>query len=59
MPNIIELDCSYTSVCHIAFADRSLSLEKIEKLDLSGCRNVSDLMMELIMRILTKGSGKI
>jgi len=59
VPNIIELDCSYTSVCHIAFADRSLSLEKIEKLDLSGCRNVSDLMMELIMRILTKGSGKL
>eukprot|EP00092_Neocalanus_flemingeri_P033051 GFUD01035945.1.p1 GENE.GFUD01035945.1~~GFUD01035945.1.p1 ORF type:complete len:508 (+),score=92.08 GFUD01035945.1:50-1525(+) len=53
VPGLIELDCSYTSICHIAFNDPTINLQKLEKLDLSGCRNVTDLMIELIVKSIT------
>jgi len=48
VPELTELDISYTNLCHVSFNDSSISLRSLEKLDMSGCRNVTDLMMELI-----------
>jgi len=56
VPGLVELDCSYTNICHISFNDPSIKLHKLEKLDMSGCKNVTDLMIELMVkRIINEG----
>jgi len=59
VPRLVELDCSYTNICHISFNDSSIKLNNLEKLDMSGCRNVTDLMMELIMKRINKEGNSL
>eukprot|EP00090_Calanus_glacialis_P001468 TRINITY_DN11052_c0_g1_i1.p1 TRINITY_DN11052_c0_g1~~TRINITY_DN11052_c0_g1_i1.p1 ORF type:complete len:493 (-),score=122.63 TRINITY_DN11052_c0_g1_i1:118-1596(-) len=54
VPGLVELDCSYTNICHISFNDPSIKLHNLEKLDMSGCRNVTDLMIELMVKRIKK-----
>jgi len=56
VPGLRELDISYTNLCHVSFNDSAISLHSLEKLDMSGCRYVTDLMVELITnKIKTQG----
>jgi len=57
VPDVEELDCSYTNTCHIAFNDPQLKLQNVKKLDLSGCKNVTDLMIELIVKRMKKNGN--
>lgn len=57
VPDVEELDCSYTNTCHIAFNDPQLKLHNMKKLDLSGCKNVTDLMIELIVKRMKKNGN--
>jgi len=52
VPGLIELDCSYTNLCHLAFNDLDIKLSKLQKLDMSGCTNVSDHMVECIVKCI-------
>merc|ERR1719205_504409 len=54
VPGLVELDCSYTTICHISFNDPSIELHNLEKLDMSGCKNVTDLMIELMVKRIKK-----
>jgi len=54
VPGLVELDCSYTNICHISFNDPSIKLHNLEKLDMSGCKNVTDLMIELMVKRIKK-----
>jgi len=54
IPGLLELDCSYTNICHIAFNDPTIKLRNLKKMDLSGCRNVTDLMLEMIFKCVGK-----
>lgn len=48
-PNLRELDCSYTNLCHAAFNEDSLSLDSLHKIDLSGCPFVTDSCVQMLM----------
>ena len=56
-PNLRELDCSYTNLCHAAFNDHSLSLAYLHKIDLSGCPFVTDSCLQMLVDKINSSSG--
>jgi len=49
LPNIKELNCSYTNICHSAFDDCNIKFLNLAKLDLSGCHFITDHGLKLLL----------
>ena len=59
LPNIKELNFSYTNICHSAFDDCNIKFLKLTKLDLSGCHFITDHGLKLLFRKIPKNLGNI
>jgi len=54
LPNIKELNFSYTNICHSAFDDCNIKFLKLTKLDLSGCHFITDHGLKLLFKKIPK-----